>query len=375
MTSEVPATAAVETPADEAHFTASSWTLMRRNLVKHRLAILGGSVLGLLYLTGAIAPGFFSTHHFGQRNNDYILAPLQRVRVVHEGRPHRPFVYGLETTRDPETFRRIYVADKEAVYPIRFLVRGADYKLFGFVPTNIRLLGVAEPGVLFLFGTDELGRDMYSRTLHGARISLTIGLVGVAISFILGCLLGGISGYFGGAADMFIQRVIEFFSSIPTLPLWMALAAAVPTAWPPIRIYFMITVILSIVGWTGLARVVRGKMLQLREEDYVLSAKISNTGEMRIIGKHLLPGFMTYLIVHLTLAVPSMILGETALSFIGIGLRPPAVSWGVLLQQAQNIRSVALSPWLLTPALFVVVTVLCFNFLGDGLRDAADPYK
>ena len=375
MTSEVRAPESVDNAAEEAYFTASSWTLMRRNLVKHRLAILGGSVLALLYLTGAIAPGFFSTYDTLQRNNDYILAPLQRVRVVHEGRPHRPFVYGLETTRDPETFRRIYVADKEAVYPIRFLVRGADYKLFGFVTTNIRLLGVAEPGVLFLFGTDELGRDMYSRTLHGARISLTIGLVGVAISFILGCLLGGISGYFGGAADMFIQRVIEFFSSIPTLPLWMALAAAVPTAWPPIRIYFMITVILSIVGWTGLARVVRGKMLQLREEDYVLSAKISNTGEMRIIGKHLLPGFMTYLIVHLTLAVPSMILGETALSFIGIGLRPPAVSWGVLLQQAQNIRSVALSPWLLTPALFVVVTVLCFNFLGDGLRDAADPYK
>ena len=375
MTSEVRAPESVDNAAEEAYFTASSWALMRRNLVKHRLAILGGSVLALLYLTGAIAPGFFSTYDTLQRNNDYILAPLQRVRVVHEGRPHRPFVYGLETTRDPETFRRIYVADKEAVYPIRFLVRGADYKLFGFVTTNIRLLGVAEPGVLFLFGTDELGRDMYSRTLHGARISLTIGLVGVAISFILGCLLGGISGYFGGAADMFIQRVIEFFSSIPTLPLWMALAAAVPTAWPPIRIYFMITVILSIVGWTGLARVVRGKMLQLREEDYVLSAKISNTGEMRIIGKHLLPGFMTYLIVHLTLAVPSMILGETALSFIGIGLRPPAVSWGVLLQQAQNIRSVALSPWLLTPALFVVVTVLCFNFLGDGLRDAADPYK
>ena len=375
MTSEVPATTAVETPADEAHFTASSWTLMRRNLVKHRLAILGGSVLALLYLTGAIAPGFFSTHDFGQRNNDYILSPVQRIRVLHEGRPHRPFVYGLATSRDPETFRRIYVVDKEAVFPIRLLVRGGDYKLLGIFPANIHLLGVEDPGVMFLFGTDELGRDLYSRTLHGARISLTIGLVGVAISFILGCLLGGISGYFGGAADMLIQRVIEFFGSIPTLPLWMALAAAVPTAWPPIRICFMITVLLSIVGWTGLARVVRGKILQLREEDYVLSAKISNTGEMRIIGKHLLPGFMTYLIVHLTLAVPSMILGETALSFIGIGLRPPAVSWGVLLQQAQNIRTVALSPWLLIPALFVVLTVLCFNFLGDGLRDAADPYK
>ena len=375
MTSEVPVPAAVETVADEAYFTASSWTLMRRNLVKHRLAILGGSVLALLYLTGAIAPGFFSTHDFGQRNNDYILSPVQRIRVLHEGRPHRPFVYGLATSRDPETFRRIYVVDKEAVFPIRLLVRGGDYKLLGIFPANLHLLGVEDPGVMFLFGTDELGRDLYSRTLHGARISLTIGLVGVAMSFILGCLLGGISGYFGGAADMLIQRVIEFFGSIPTLPLWMALAAAVPTAWPPIRIYFMITVILSIVGWTGLARVVRGKMLQLREEDYVLAAKISNTGEMRIIGKHLLPGFMSYLIVHLTLAVPSMILGETALSFIGIGLRPPAVSWGVLLQQAQNIRTVALSPWLLIPALFVVLTVLCFNFLGDGLRDAADPYK
>ena len=375
MTSEVSVPTSVDNAAEEAYFTASSWALMRRKLLKHRLAILGGSVLALLYLSGAIAPGFFSTYDIRQRNNDYILAPLQRIRVLHEGRPHRPFVYGLETTRDPETFRRIYVADKEAVFPIRLLMRGADYQLFGIFPTNIHLMGVTEPGVFFLFGTDELGRDLYSRTLHGARISLTIGLVGVAISFILGCLLGGISGYFGGAADMFIQRVIEFFSSIPTLPLWMALAAAVPTAWPPIRIYFMITVILSIVGWTGLARVVRGKMLQLREEDYVLSAKISNTGEMRIIGKHLLPGFMTYLIVHLTLAVPSMILGETALSFIGIGLRPPAVSWGVLLQQAQNIRTVALSPWLLIPALFVVLTVLCFNFLGDGLRDAADPYK
>ena len=375
MTSQVPAPTAVDTAAEEAYFTASSWTLMRRNLVKHRLAILGGSALTLLYLTGAIAPGFFSTYGILQRNNDYILAPMQRIRVLHEGRPHRPFVYGLEATGDAETFRRIYVADKEAVFPIRVLVRGADYELFGIFPSNIHLMGVPEPGVFFLFGTDDLGRDLYSRTLHGARISLTIGLVGVAISFILGCLLGGVFGYFGGTADMFIQRVIEFFSSIPTLPLWMALAAAVPTAWPPIRIYFMITVILSIVGWTGLARVVRGKMLQLREEDYVLSAKISNTGEMRIIGKHLLPGFMSYLIVHLTLAVPSMILGETALSFIGIGLRPPAVSWGVLLQQAQNIRTVALSPWLLIPALFVVLTVLCFNFLGDGLRDAADPYK
>ena len=261
------------------------------------------------------------------------------------------------------------------MFPIRFFVRGAEYRLLGVFATAIHFMGVDAPGTLFLFGTDDLGRDMFSRTLYGARISLTIGLVGVLASFVFGCLLGGISGYFGGAADMLIQRIIEFFGSIPTLPLWMALAAAVPAAWPPVRIYFMITVILSIFGWTGLARVVRGKMLQLREEDYVLSAKISNVGEMRIIGAHLLPGFMSYLIVHLTLAVPYMILGETALSFIGVGLRPPAVSWGVLLQQAQNIRTVALNPWLLIPAMFVVITVLCYNFLGDGLRDAADPYK
>ena len=375
MRSETRTFAARETSAEEAYYTASSWTLMRRNLFKHRLAIVGGGILLVLYVIGAVAPGFFSTYDIFERNNDYILAPVQRIRIFHEGRLSRPFIYRLEAGRNPETLRRIYAADKTATFPVRFFVPGSEYKLFGVFSTAIHFMGVEAPGTLFLFGTDDLGRDMFSRTLHGARISLTIGLVGVMASFVLGCLLGGISGYFGGAADMLIQRIIEFFGSIPTLPLWMALAAAVPAAWPPVRIYFMITVILSIVGWTGLARVVRGKMLQLREEDYVLSAKISNVGEMRIIGAHLLPGFMSYLIVHLTLAVPQMILGETALSFIGVGLRPPAVSWGVLLQQAQNIRTVALNPWLLIPALFVVITVLCYNFLGDGLRDAADPYR
>ena len=375
MRSETRTFAARATDADEAYYTASSWVLMRRNLFKHRLAIIGGVVLIVLYVAGAIAPGFFSTYDIFDRNNEYILAPTQRIRIFHEGRLSRPFVYGLDVGRNPETLRRIYVADKETMFPIRFFVRGAEYRLLGVFATAIHFMGVDAPGTLFLFGTDDLGRDMFSRTLYGARISLTIGLVGVLASFVFGCLLGGISGYFGGAADMLIQRIIEFFGSIPTLPLWMALAAAVPAAWPPVRIYFMITVILSIFGWTGLARVVRGKMLQLREEDYVLSAKISNVGEIRIIGAHLLPGFMSYLIVHLTLAVPYMILGETALSFIGVGLRPPAVSWGVLLQQAQNIRTVALNPWLLIPAMFVVITVLCYNFLGDGLRDAADPYK
>ena len=232
-----------------------------------------------------------------------------------------------------------------------------------------------DPGVIFLFGTESLGRDMFSRVLHGARVSLSIGLVGVFLSFILGSLLGGLSGYFGGWVDMFLQRVIEFLQSIPTLPLWMGLAAAVPITWPQTRTYFMITIILSILGWTGLARVVRGKLLQLRNEDYVMAAQVDGASDIRIITRHLLPGCMSYLIVHLTLAIPYMILGETALSFLGIGLRPPAVTWGVMLQQAQNVRTVVMSPWLLLPGLCGGIVVLCFNFVGDGLRDAADPYK
>jgi len=220
-----------------------------------------------------------------------------------------------------------------------------------------------------------LGRDLFSRTIYASRISLSIGLVGVAISFILGCILGGISGYYGGRADMIIQRVIEFLISIPTIPLWMALSAALPASWSPIKIYFAITIILSIVGWCGLARVVRGKIISLREEDFSMAAKIAGATDSRIIIRHLLPSFLSYLVVHLTLAIPNMILGETSLSFLGLGLRPPVVSWGVLLKEAQNFRTVALHPWLLIPGLFVIVTVLAFNFLGDGLRDAADPYK
>jgi peptide/nickel transport system permease protein len=336
---------------------------------------LGGSVLIFFYLVGVIFTGFFSTHDIYKRHNEYAFVPPQKIRIFDEGRLRWPFVYGLLSTKDPETWRITYVENKEEVYPIKFFVRGDEYKLIGLFKTSIHFMGVDEPGTLFLFGTDVMGRDMYSRTLAAARISLTIGLVGVAISFVLGCLLGGISGYFGGAADMLIQRVIEFLGSLPTLPLWMAFAAVVPREWPHVSIYFMITVILSIVGWTGLARVVRGKLLQLRVEDYVLAAKISGCKEINVIVRHLLPGFLSYLIVHLTLAIPYMILGETALSFIGVGLRPPVVSWGVLLQDAQNIRTVAVNPWLLIPAIFVVVTVLCFNFVGDGLRDAADPYK
>lgn len=360
---------------DESYFIASSWTLMRRKFFKHKLAIVGASVLLLFYLVGAILPGFFSAYDTFSRHPDFAYAGPQRVRIVHDGRLNRPFVYGLEIEVDPVSYLRTYVEDGKTVYPVRFFVRGDEYDLLGLFHTDLRLFGVDDPGTLFLFGTDNFGRDIFSRTIAGARISLTIGLVGVAITFVIGCTLGGVSGYFGGAMDMIIQRIIEFLGALPTIPVWMALAAAVPTEWSPVRIYLMITIILSIVGWTGLARVVRGKLLQLRVEEYVLAARIAGAREHRIIVRHLLPGFMSYLIVNLTLAVPGMILGETALSFIGIGLRAPIVSWGVLLQQAQNIRTVALYPWLLIPAAFVIVTVLCFNFVGDGLRDAADPYS
>lgn len=363
-----------EDDTNESYYLASSWQLMRRKFFKHKLALFGGLVLLILYIVGPLFAGFFSPADVMHRHRGYVLGPPQVPQIFHEGRLKRPFVYGYDLSRDMETLRRIYTKNKTKVHPINFFVRGHEYKLLGLFPTDVHFIGVKD-GTMFLFGTDELGRDMLSRTIRGARVSLMIGLLGVTISFILGCALGGISGYFGGAADMLIQRVIEFLISIPSIPLWMVLASAVPVIWPPVRTYFMITIILSIIGWTGLARIVRGKLLQLREEDFVMAATVYGASDGRIITRHLLPGFLSYLIVHLTLSVPSMILAETALSFIGVGLRAPVISWGVQLQQAQNVRTIALQPWLLIPALFVVITVLCFNFLGDGLRDAADPYK
>ena len=363
-----------EDDTNESYYLASSWQLMRRKFFKHKLALFGGLVLLILYIVGPLFAGFFSPADVMHRHRGYVLAPPQVPQIFHEGRLKRPFVYGYDLSRDMETLRRIYTKNKTKVHPINFFVRGHEYKLLGLFPTDVHFIGVKD-GTMFLFGTDELGRDMLSRTIRGARVSLMIGLLGVTISFILGCALGGISGYFGGAAAMLIQRVIEFMISIPSIPLWMVLASAVPVIWPPVRTYLMITIILSIIGWTGLARIVRGKLLQLREEDFVMAATVYGASDGRIITRHLLPGFLSYLIVHLTLSVPSMILAETALSFIGVGLRAPVISWGVQLQQAQNVRTIALQPWLLIPALFVVITVLCFNFLGDGLRDAADPYK
>ena len=358
---------------EEKLYTASQFQLIWWRFRKHRLAVFGGIVLVIIYLM-AIFADFLAPYHPNAHDAKHIYAPPQKIRFVGEdGFSLRPFVYGYEMKVDPRTFRRVYTEDRSKVYPLQFLVRGHEYKLLGLIPTDIHLFGTEE-GPVFLFGTDRMGRDVLSRILHGARISTSIGLVGVFLSLLIGIIVGGISGYCGGVVDNVVQRIIEFLVSIPTLPLWMGLSAALPPNWPPVRIYFGMTIILSLVGWTGLARVVRSKFLSLREEDFVLAARVVGAGRSRIIMRHMVPSFMSHIVAAVTLSIPSMILSETSLSFLGLGLRPPTISWGVLLQEAQNISTVALYPWLLLPGLFVVVTVLAFNFLGDGLRDAADPY-
>ena len=361
---------------DESYYLASQWQLIWRKFRRHRLAIFSLLVIIFLYSLALFAE-FFSINDIYQRHVKYAKAPPQSLRFVDdEGNFHlRPFIYDLKQELDMDTLQRNYTEDRSKRYHLRFFHEGEPYKLLGILDTNIHLVGVDEPAVYFPFGTDNLGRDLYSRTIHAARISLSIGVLGVVISFGLGCLIGGVSGYFGGTVDVIIQRIIEFIISIPQIPLWIALAAALPPEWSSTQVYFGITIVLATVGWTTLARAVRGKLLELREADFVMAARISNMGDFDIIVKHLLPSFASFLIVVLSLSVPGMILAETALSFLQIGIRPPAVSWGVLLQDAQNIRSLSQTPWLLIPGLFVIVTVLAFNFLGDGLRDAADPYK
>ena len=364
-----------EISAEERYYVASQWQLMWRKFIKHKLALFGGTMLAIFYIV-TIFCEFFAIGDPHKSDISYKHCPPQRIHFFNEeGFCLRPFVYSIKGEIDMAKFRRRYTEDKSKKYPIYFFVHGDKYKLWNLFEADIHLFGIKGEERVFLFGTDKFGRDLFSRNIYATRISLSIGLVGVAFSFVLGCMLGGISGYFGGTADMMIQRVVEFLISIPTIPLWMALSAALPPDWSSLKTYFGITIILSIVGWCGLARVVRGKFLELREEDFAMAAKIAGASEGRIITRHLLPSFLSYLIVHLTLAIPYMILGETSLSFLGLGLRPPVVSWGTLLKDAQNIRTVSLHPWLLIPGLFVIIAILGFNFLGDGLRDAADPYK
>jgi peptide/nickel transport system permease protein len=363
---------------DEKLFMASQWQLMWWRFTRHKLAVISSVVVLLLYLV-ALFVEFLAPYDPNKYYAAYQLNPPMPVRFVDSQGDFslRPFVYARTRVRDPFTLAYVYTDDPNTKHYLYFFTRtGQNYKLWGQWTSDLHLFGVKEKdAVLFLLGTDRLGRDMFSRVIYGARLSMSIGLVGVALSLLLGILLGGISGYFSGWIDLVIQRIIEFIQVMPTIPLWMALAASFPLDWSPARQYFMITVILSLVGWTGLARVVRGRFLSLREEDFVKAARLAGSSEMRIIFRHMLPSFMSHIIATVTLAIPSMILAETSLSFLGVGLKPPVVSWGVLLQEAQNLRTVALAPWNLAPAVPVVIAILALNFMGDGLRDAADPYQ
>lgn len=357
-------------------YTASQWRLMWIRFRKHRVAVASGVVVLLFYLTALLCE-LIAPYDPLHREVMEASSPPMRLRFwdAAEGKLHlRPFVYARTQQRDPDTLRRIYVNDTSQRHALTLFPAGDEYKLWGLFPARVHLFGVEGGARMYLLGTDTQGRDLLSRILYGTRISLTIGFIGVAMSFTLGIVLGAMSGYFGGMADMVIQRVIEIIMAIPGLPLWMALSAAIPLNWPVTRVFFLITVILSLTGWTGMARVVRGKLLSLRNEEFVIAARIDGAGGARVMFRHLVPSFLSHIIASATLSIPGMILGETSLSFLGIGLRAPAISWGVLLQDAQNIQAVAMMPWLLLPALFVVVIVLTFNFLGDGLRDAADPY-
>ncbi len=362
------------TAEQERYFLASQWRMMWWRLRRHRLAVVSGAVLALLYVVVAFAEAF-APYGLHTRNVEYVYAPPQTVRWFHEGEFVGPFVYDYDVELDLDNLARVYTEDETRPHRVRFLCLGEPYRLWGLVPGRFHLLCPAEGGVLFLLGTDRLGRDVLSRIVHGARVSLTIGLIGISISFVIGLTLGGLAGYYGGWVDGLVQRLIEIVRSFPELPLWMALSAALPVTWSPIGVFLGITVILGFIDWTGLARAVRSKLLALREEDFCTAAVLLGARPRRVIARHLLPNFMSHLIASATLSIPAMILGETALSFLGLGLRPPVTSWGVLLNEAQDINVVALYPWLMLPVAPVIVVVLAFNFFGDGLRDAADPYR
>lgn len=371
-------TATAATATEATAFVASQWQLMWWKFRKHRLAMIGGVVTLIIYLIAAFVE-FLAPFDPNMVNATYTYAPMQRLHFIEQspqGTRIHPYVFGYTSVIDKASLRRTFTIDETKVIPVRLFAHGYRYKLLGLIPTDIHLIGPADPKQpMYLLGADRLGQDLLSRLIYGTRISMSIGLVGVALSFTLGILFGGISGYYGGAIDTAMQRVIEFLRSIPHIPLWLGLAAALPKTWSALRIYFGITLILSLIGWTGLARVVRGRFLALREEDFVTAARLDGASELRIITRYMVPSFTSHIIASLTLAVPGTILAETALSFLGLGLRPPLNSWGVLLQEAQNIRAVSTAPWLLLPGIMVVVTVLALNFLGDGLRDAADPYS
>lgn len=373
LSAQAPAIVKPHRNEGEKVFVASQWQLMWWKFTAHKVGLVSLILLVIIHLGALFAP--FVTPADPWKTSKYVYAPPMGVHLFHQGVLHAPFVYGLKQVVDPVRFSRTYSEDRSVIQPIKFFTKGDSYRLFGFINTDVHLFGTEADAPIFLLGTDSLGRDFLSRAVTASQISLSIGVLGVIITFVMACIIGGIAGYYGGLVDNLLQRFMEFVTSIPTLPMIMALSAAIPLTWPQLQSYFVITIILALRSWTGLSRVVRSKLIQLREEEYILAAKVAGTRDASIIISHLLPGFTSVLIVHLTLSIPAMILWETALSFVGLGLRPPTVSWGVLLQDAQNIGSIASRPWLMFPALHLILTVVAFNFVGDALRDAADPYS
>jgi peptide/nickel transport system permease protein len=368
-----PQAAKALTPEEERFYRASSLKLIWWKFRTHRVALASGVFLLALYLmlpfVEVVAP-----YPLTQRHGDFIYAPPQGIHLIHDGSFVGPFVYPYEFKFDLEKFQRTYKVDRSKPEPVRFLCRGEPYRLWGLIDSTVHLVCPPDKGTFFLFGTDRLGRDIMSRIIYGARISMTVGLIGIFVSFIIGLTLGGLAGYVGGWIDSVVLRMIEILRSLPELPLWLALSAALPPNWSPILVFFGITIILGLLDWPGLALAVRSKLMSLRSEDYVHAAELMGASRARIISRHLIPNFMSHLIASATLSIPAMILGETALSFLGLGLRPPVTSWGVLLNEAQNLAAVDIYPWLMIPMLPVIIVVLAFNFFGDGLRDAADPY-
>jgi peptide/nickel transport system permease protein len=366
-------TAPAGAEAEDRIAVASNWTLVWWRFRRHKLAMVSAAVLGLLYLV-ALAPDFFSTQNPETTDARQAFIPAQGLRLL-DGWSFDPWVPAVVGKRDPSTLRMVWTADPNKKVRVTLFGRGETWRVLGLFETNVHLIVSADPRQrIFLLGSDRLGRDQWSRIMHGTQTSMTVGLLAVALSTIFGVVLGGISGYVGGKTDTVIQRLIELLQSVPTIPIWLALSAALPRDWTPIQVFFAITVILSLVGWTTLGREVRGRFLALREEDFVLAARLAGCSRMRIIVRHMVPTFSSHIIATASLAIPVMIINETSLSFLGLGIRPPAISWGVLLQEAQNIQTLALAPWLLIPGLVVITAVLAFNLVGDGLRDASDPY-